>query len=94
VRTARAALDGGTARGRVEEAMFRQIQAARLPNVSWREEAARWTRAAHDWSAAELDAAIRAAYDADRALKSATVSDERGLLLSLILELAARRRAA
>lgn len=94
IRSARAALDAGSPRHQLQDLMFRQIQAARVQNVKWSDEAKRWARAAERWSGTELDRAIRTVYEADRALKSATTSDERGLLLSVVLELAGVRVAA
>jgi DNA polymerase-3 subunit delta len=95
VRHARALLDAGMAPGRVERAVFdamRQMRPAGLG--SWRGEAARWTGAAVRWNAPALDRALRGAYDADRALKSTTITDERGILVGLVLEAGAERAAA
>ena len=44
--------------------------------------------AAQRWSTAEVDRAIAAAYDADKQLKSTTISDARGVLTTLLLRLA------
>jgi DNA polymerase III delta subunit len=58
---------------------------------NWRLVARQWGLAAEHWTAAELDAALRALYQADRALKSSGVSDEAGVLASLLLQLAPER---
>lgn len=92
---ARSLLDRGMPPARVEHAVFEGIRAARLYGLGkWRDEAAAWTRAARHWSPPELDHAVRAAAEADAALKSTTVSDDRGILLSLVLGLARPRAAA
>lgn len=95
VRLARALADDGAARSRVERAVFEHIRRARPVGLgSWRDEAAAWTRSAADWGAAELDAALRAAYDADRALKSSSIADDRGVLAGMLLTFGSQRAAA
>jgi hypothetical protein len=44
------------------------------------------------WTAAELSAALRATLAADRALKGTTVTDDRGIVMQLVLGFAATRR--
>jgi DNA polymerase III delta subunit len=61
---------------------------------NWETQARSWASAARHWTADELDQAIRATYEADRALKSTTVSDDRATLRSLLLTLGAGRAAA
>src|SRR5207253_8084757 len=46
------------------------------------------------WSAGSLRAALRLALDADRALKSTTLTDERGILVQLVLALGVLQREA
>ncbi len=95
VRHARALLDAGMSPGRVERAVFDAMRQTRPAGLgSWRDEAARWTRAAARWSGPALDRALRGVYDADRALKSTTITGERGILVGLILEAGAEREAA
>jgi DNA polymerase-3 subunit delta len=95
VRLARALMDQGLAPRRVEQAVLQQIRRARPMGLgSWRDEASRWTEAAHRWSAPELDRALRAAWEADRALKSTTISDEAGSVTDMLLALSARKAAA
>lgn len=88
VRLARSLLDTGLTRGRVQSAVLERIRAARPPGLrGWNDEAAAWTAAAQHWTSAELDEAIRAAYAADRTLKSTTISDERGILTDMLLKM-------
>jgi DNA polymerase-3 subunit delta len=90
---ARAERDRGTAR--LEDAVLRQIQAVRPYGLrNWREEAARWAKWSLLWSAADLGRALRAALAADNALKTATVSDDRGIVTQLVLGFAALDREA
>jgi DNA polymerase III delta subunit len=94
VRLARALADAGTPWPRVEGAVFGELRAARVARVNWRAEAASWTRAARHWSAQDLAAALGAAAAADRRLKSTTISDERGILMTMLLAFPLARAAA
>lgn len=95
MRHARAVLDGGAPPARARAAVFAAIRKARPPQLrDWKAEAAAWSAAAERWTASEMDGAIAAAYDADRALKSTTVSDEGGILRSMLLQFAPARAAA
>lgn len=95
VRLARALADGGLAGARLERALFDQIRRLRpVGGRNWEAQARAWASAAPRWTAPELDQAIRAAYEADRALKSTTVSDDRGTLRSLLLSLSVGKVAA
>lgn len=95
VRLARALLDAGGAPGRVEREVYAAIKRARPPRLRrWGQEAKTWTEAATHWSGAELDDALRAAYEADLALKSTTVSDERGIVTTMLVRCVPRNRAA
>ncbi|MGH7513110.1 MAG: hypothetical protein ACREOQ_09325, partial [Gemmatimonadales bacterium] len=71
---------------------LRQLRVFGLPD--WKEESARWARWAAAWPAARIRNALRAARDADQALKNTTVSDEGGILTHLVLRLAVERREA
>ena len=71
---------------------LRQLKLYGLPD--WKAESARWARWAADWPADRIREALRAARDADRALKGTTISDERGVLTDLVLRLTVRRAAA
>jgi DNA polymerase-3 subunit delta len=96
VRLARALADGGTDWNRLPGAVFERIRVARPAGLrrGWREEARHWAEAARTWRPDELDRAIAAAAEADRRLKSTTISDERGILLTMLLTLAEPRAAA
>jgi hypothetical protein len=61
---------------------------------TYREEAARWTEWSAQWTARELGHALRATLAADNALKTATVSDDRGILTQLMLGFAKLNREA
>ncbi|MBI1966557.1 MAG: DNA polymerase III subunit delta [Gemmatimonadetes bacterium] len=92
---ARAELDCGTPPARLEDAMFRHLVAARPFGLrNWKEEAARWARWATLWSPAELRRVLRLALEADRALKGTTVTDDRGIVLQLVLAMAVAMREA
>src|SRR5712691_4693918 len=92
---ARAELDRSGTPPRAEDAVFRHLRAARPFGLgSYKEAAARWVRWAGAWRAEELVRALRAALAADRALKGTTVTDDRGILLQLVLQLVAPRREA
>lgn len=95
VRVARALLDAGTPAGRLRGEVFERLKAARPAGLRrWGDEAATWADAARAWPTAELDRAIAAAAEADRRLKSTTISDERGVLITMLLTLVASRAAA
>ena len=81
--------------GRLEDVVFRHLLAARPYGLrGYKDEAARWARWSALWTAAELSAALRAALAADRALKGTTVSDDRGIVMQLVLGFAVPRREA
>lgn len=95
VRLAVAVFQAGRSRGQVEQQVFDQIRKARLPGLrNWREEARRWTEAAKHWPIEDLERAMRAAAEADRALKSTTLSDDSAILKNMVLEIATGRTAA
>jgi DNA polymerase-3 subunit delta len=87
-RLARALADTGTSPREISNRIFAYLRQARPQGVGlWSEEARRWSRAAGIWSGDELDAALAATYEADRSLKSSTLSDERGVLAGLLLRI-------
>ncbi|HET7790415.1 MAG TPA: DNA polymerase III subunit delta [Gemmatimonadales bacterium] len=77
--------------GAVKQHLF-QIRPFGLGN--WDEETERWARHIGRWSAADLRRALRLALAADRALKGSTVTDDRGILLDLVLAIAVPLQAA
>jgi DNA polymerase-3 subunit delta len=92
---ARAELDAGASRARLSSIMFGHLQSARPFGLrSWRDEAARWARWAERWTASDLARALRLARDADRALKSTTVTRESGIVMQLVLSLGSDVREA
>lgn len=73
----------------LEKRMFETLLRLRLFGLmSYREESARWARWAARWPARRLRTALRAARDADLALKGITISDEHAVLSDLVLRLA------
>ena len=91
----RAELDRGVSPARLADVVFRHILTARPFGLgNWKDEAARWARWAPTWRAAALRDALRRALHADRALKSSTVSDDRGIVTELVLTLATPAREA
>ena len=90
---ARAERDRGGAR--LEDTVFRQLLAARPYGLrGYKEEAARWSKWSAQWTAPELVRALRAALAADVALKTTTVTDDRGILMELVLGFAALKQVA
>lgn len=86
---ARAELERGAPGARLESLLLAHLKRVRPYGVgNWEAAAARWARWAERWSAAELSQALRLALGADRALKSTTLTDERGLVEQLVLTLA------
>jgi cell division septation protein DedD len=85
---ARVLYDKGTRGPALENAVFKTLLKVRpFGLLGYKEEAARWARWAPHWSRVRLAAALRVARDTDLALKSTTVSNERGLLTDLVLRL-------
>src|SRR5437867_328263 len=98
---ARAELDrdarrgGGPRSDRLEAVLLSHLRAARPYGLgSWEQTALRWARWAELWTRPELRSALRVALDADRALKSSTLTDEAGILEQLVLSWGVRVREA
>jgi DNA polymerase-3 subunit delta len=92
---ARAERDRGMNPSHLPGVVFQQLLAARPYGLrGYKEEAARWSDWSARWSAGELSHALRAALGADNALKTATVSDDRGIVTQLVLGFAATKREA
>lgn len=96
VAVARAELDRGSNPARAERSVFQHLMAARLGGLGagYQVIAARWTAWAGRWRTPELAVALRRALAADRALKGSKISDERGIVMELILGFAATTREA
>ena len=92
---ARAELDAGTPRARLADAVRARIERTR-PRVGrpWGVAIADWCRWAEQWTGADLSRALRLALAADGALKGSTVTDDRGILLELVLSLGVPAREA
>src|SRR5438552_12059331 len=90
---ARAELDrDARRRDRLEGALLSHLRTARPYGLgSWEQTALRW---AGLWPRPELRGALRLALDADRALKSSTLTDEAGILEQLVLSWGVRVREA
>jgi DNA polymerase-3 subunit delta len=92
---ARAHFDRRTRSGALAGLLFTRIRELRLYGLpDWKAESARWARWAETWPAGRVGAALRATRDADQALKSTTVTDERGILIDLVLRLTVEQRDA
>ena len=92
---ARAELDRGTPPARLEAALLGQLRAARPYGLgSWEQTASRWARWGAGWDAGALRKALRLALDADRALKSTTLTHEPGILVQLVLSFGALQQEA
>jgi len=91
----RAAYDRNVRGSRLEDAGVQLQKRARVYGLlSYGEEARRWARWAPAWTPGRIRAALRAAVTADTALKSTTISDERGVLMDLLLRIGAPAPAA
>jgi DNA polymerase-3 subunit delta len=85
---ARSHYDRGVRGGVLQQRMFEKIRAIRLFGLpEWKAESGRWAGWAASWPAGRTRAGVRAARNADLALKSTTVSDELGILTDLVLHL-------
>ena len=92
---ARAHYDQGMRGSGLSGAVFKgMLQARPFGLAEWKTEAAKWARWAARWPAARIRAAVRATLAADQALKSTRISDERGVLLDLVLRLAGKQQEA
>jgi DNA polymerase-3 subunit delta len=92
---ARSHYDRGIRGAALERQIFDRLRQLRLFGLpDWKLESARWARWAVAWPAKRIREGLRAARDADIALKSTTISDERAILIDLVLRLGARRAEA
>jgi DNA polymerase III subunit delta len=88
---ARSLYDKGLRAGRLEDAIYKALLRNRPGGLlGYKEEAARWSRIVAQWPADRLRSALKASLEADQALKTTTISDERGVLTDLILRLGVR----
>ena len=85
----RAAYDRNARGSRLQDAAFQLQRRARVYGLlTWQEEARRWAAWAPHWPAPRIRAAVRTLLEADTALKSTTLSGERGILLDVTMRLA------
>jgi len=89
VGVARGAYDRNVRGPRLENAIVQLLFRARpgMQLLGYKEEANRWARWAPDWPPVRIRRALRDALAADTALKNTTISDERGLLVDLVLRI-------
>jgi DNA polymerase III delta subunit len=92
--TTRTQYDRGVRGGRLESAAFDLIKRVRIFGVDWKETARLWAACAPNWPDARVRVALKAALVADRALKSTTISDERGVLTDLVIAVAFAKQEA
>jgi DNA polymerase-3 subunit delta len=92
---ARGERDRGANPARLPDMVFRQVLAARPYGLrGYKEEAASWSSWSAKWTAGELSHALRAALAADNAMKTATVTDDRGIVTQLVLGFAVLSKEA
>jgi DNA polymerase III delta subunit len=90
IRLARAHHDKGSRSGGLERVLFDRLRQVRPFGIgNWRTTTGNWSRWAEGWSGPRLRGAIRAALEADMALKETRISDEAGVITDLVLRLAA-----
>jgi DNA polymerase III delta subunit len=93
-RLARGLLDGGASPRDASNQIWEYLKRNRPQGLGlWSDEVKRWLKAASQWSGEEVESALNAVYDADRSLKTSTLSDERGVLATLLLTLTRRSGA-
>ncbi|HEX9755078.1 MAG TPA: DNA polymerase III subunit delta [Gemmatimonadales bacterium] len=91
---ARRHFDAGVRGGRLEGMILDGLRRARIWGLDYRASAKAWSDWAAAWPAARIREALRATLAADQALKTTTISDERGVLTDLILTVAMATREA
>lgn len=84
----------GARGGGLVKAAFEALLRARPARIDYRESSALWARVIERWPMSRIDQAIGAARRADLRLKSTTVSDERGILIDLLMEISPMVAAA
>ncbi len=88
IKFARTCLDAGHSTRQVESKVLSLLKSLRPWGIgSWSVEAKRWALAANRWTSTQIDNALLAAYETDRALKSTTVTGERGKILNMLLDI-------
>ena len=91
LRLARAHYDKGSRGTALERVVFDRLRQVRPFGLGdWKATTRNWSRRAEAWPATRLRAAIQATLETDRALKGTRLTDEVGLVMDLVLRLAAR----
>jgi DNA polymerase III delta subunit len=91
LRLARAHYDKGSRGVALERVLVDRLRQVRPFGLGdWKATTRNWSRRAEAWPATRLRAAIQATLEADKALKGTRLRDEVGLVLDLVLRLAAR----
>ena len=85
---------GSALASEITVALTRRLKPYWLKDVGWGAEAGRWAEWAASWPQARVSQAIASVLAADQSLKNTRVSDERSILLDLILQLDLVRREA
>lgn len=83
---------GGRGDSRAVIRMLQRIKPAGIGK--WGDEAANWVRWAPHWPAPRVRSGLRAALDADMAIKSTRITNEAGVITDLVLALEQSRREA
>jgi DNA polymerase-3 subunit delta len=92
---ARSLYDRGLRGRALEEGIFKALIRNRPAGLlGYKDEAARWSRVLSRWPAGRVARALKACLVADQALKSTTISDERGVVTDLILRIGIRSAEA
>jgi DNA polymerase-3 subunit delta len=87
---ARSRLDRGDRASSLPAGLIQVLREARLPPYmigGWNNESTLWARCAPHWPQSRIRRANRSALAADRTLKGTRISDERGVVTDLVLEL-------
>jgi DNA polymerase-3 subunit delta len=79
----------------LEDAAFKLLLRTRIFGLlGYKEEARRWAQWVPGWPQPRIRAGLSAALRADQALKGTTISDDRGIVLDLIMGMALAQRGA
>jgi DNA polymerase-3 subunit delta len=85
---------GGRGRS-LEDLVFKSLLKNRPTNLlGYKTEAIHWSGRAAHWPQERVRSALKAVLEADQALKSTTISDERGVLVDLVLRLCVKSAEA
>ena len=89
---ARSLYDRGMRGGQLQQKVLNTLLSIRPFGIpDWKAESVKWARWAPGWPMDRVREALRALLEADRALKNARISDERGVITELILRITAHQ---